>query len=261
MQAWDSNKNLLKDYLNLFKKLNISQLSIDQLLRFDQIHAGGLTATKKISELINITPRSKVLEMGGGIGGVARFLAKNFGSFIVNLDLSLTYSITGHMLTQMTEEKPEVYFVCADATTIPFQKEEFDLIWMQHINMNISDKDRLLKEINRVLKKEGVLIFHEWFVRDEKVELCYPLPWSDSEQFSFLTSFENFIALAEASGLKKVFVKDDTESSLNFYRKIYENKAFMNPVFKERDAERIFRNIIGQIEEGKLICIYGKLVS
>ncbi len=260
MQAWDSNKNLFNDYLSLFQKLNICSISTDQLLRFDQIHAGGLTATKKISELINLKPSSKVLELGGGIGGVARYLAKNYNSFVINLDLSLTYSITGLKLTSMTKEQLMVFFVCSDALDIPFGDEKFNLVWMQHINMNIFEKGKLLKEIKRVLKKEGALVFHEWFIKKEGTEIYYPLPWSDSEKFSFLTTFENFINLAESIGFKGSFIKDDTEFSLNFYKKIYENRAFLNPVFKERDAPTIFENIIRLIEENKLSCIYGKLV-
>lgn len=261
MEAWDTNKNLFEDYLKLFKRLNIGELTVDELNRFDQIHAGGIGITKKIASLSDIRKGSNILELGGGIGGVARFLAKNFDVLAYNLDLSLSYSITGLKLTSLINERLGVYFINGDATEIPFINRAFDIIWMQHINMNIYDKEKLFREMVRVLKRGGSIIFHEWFLKKEGYEdIDFPLPWTDTKQYNFLITVEEFIGLSEKFGLKQGFLVDDTDNALSFYKKLYENKAFLNPIFKERDGEAIFKNMISLIQNGKISVFYGKLI-
>ncbi len=260
MSQWDLNQELYEDYLKVFKNLNINTLDVETLNRFDQIHAGGISSTKKIAELIDFKKGQKVLELGGGIGGVARFLAKNFAVSTYNLDLSYCYSLTGLKLNNLIKEKINVYYVNGDANHIPFFDGLFDIVWLQHINMNIPDKKNFLREIKRVTKKTGQVVFHEWFIKDYQRSLLFPLPWSDNETYNFLITFEDFLSLLKELGFKIENFYLDTENALAFYKKIYQNRLFNNPIFKKRDGEKIFKNMISLIEDGTLLVYYGKLV-
>lgn len=258
---WDNNKNLFEDYLKIFKKLNLVQIDVDTINKFDQIHAGGIATTKKIASLINFKKGDKVIELGGGIGGVSRYLAKAFDISVFNLDISFSYSLTGYKLNSLISEEIKVFFINGDAILLPFKNESFDIVWLQHINMNIADKKNLFYEIRRVLKKEGILVFHEWFLTnsdDNKVLL--PLPWADNVDSNFLISFDKFLNIAMEYGFKLDFSYEDTNSALVFYKKIFDTKAYLNPIFKNRDAEKIFSNMIQMIEKKKISVYYGKLI-
>ncbi|MCX7991728.1 MAG: class I SAM-dependent methyltransferase [Proteobacteria bacterium] len=261
MHTWDNNKKLYQDYLTLFEKLNIKSFDAETLNRFDQIHAGGITSTKKIANLIKFQKGQKVLELGGGIGGVARFLAKNYDVSVYNLDLSFSYSLTGFKLGSLIKDRLNVFYINGDANNIPFLNYSFHVVWLQHINMNIHNKKKFFTEIKRVTKPKGVVVFHEWFLSDKsETDLLYPLPWSDNEKYNFLVTFDNFINIAEERGFKLDFSVNDTEEALIFYKKIYENKLFANPIFKNRDGSEIFKNMITLIERKSLEVYYGLLV-
>ncbi|MEZ4822513.1 MAG: class I SAM-dependent methyltransferase [Ignavibacteria bacterium] len=76
-------------------------------------------------------------------------------------------------------------FIAADATQLPFANETFDVVWTQHAQMNIRDKNQLYSELFRVLKKEGKFIYYDIFSTGKK-DLIFPLPWADDDSINFL---------------------------------------------------------------------------
>lgn len=48
-----------------------------------------------------------------------------------------------------------------DALSLPFQPAAFDLVWTEHVAMNIADKARLYSEMYRVLKPGGTLALYD----------------------------------------------------------------------------------------------------
>lgn len=256
--VWDSYNNLYTDYLTLFKKLNIENINVEVLNKFDQIHAGGIKSTEKLAQKSELDHNQKILELGGGIAGVARFLEKKYGVNVVNLDLSKSYSYTGKKLTALCKSINKIHFVIADAVCCPLKDNIFDVVWLQHVNMNISNKDHLFSEIRRVLKKSGSLVFHEWFLSYKNAVISFPLIWADKENYSHLCTFEEFNAIANRYGFDVAFIDNETKPSLSFYEKLLSSKAFKNPIFAGRNSEKIFVNTIKMIVEGKLSVYSGK---
>src|ERR687891_2802999 len=54
---------------------NLDRLSIDDLAPTDQFHGGGKAATVRLARLAGLSPGTRVLDVGGGLGGPARTLA------------------------------------------------------------------------------------------------------------------------------------------------------------------------------------------
>jgi len=50
-------------------------------------------------------------------------------------------------------------FVVADGTGLPFRDESFDVVVCNHVYEHVSDADRLMAEIHRVLRADGVCYF------------------------------------------------------------------------------------------------------
>lgn len=241
--TWDNNKELYIDYLNLFKKLNIHNFDIETLNRFDQIHAGGISITKKIANLTDLKKGETILELGGGIGGVARFLAKNYDQYVYNLDLSFSYSLTGLKLSSLIKEDLKIFFINGDANHIPFKENTFDVVWLQHINMNIFDKKNLFKEIKRVIKNNGIIVFHEWFINNKNDNnLLYPLPWSDTPDYNFLICYDDFINLAKSSDLNYPFLRKILIMLYLFIKNYMKQNPFQTQ-FLNIEMENIFSKI------------------
>lgn len=262
MNIWSNNSTLFEDYQKLLKSQQIDTITTEILNRFDQIHAGGLKATEKLSSMAKLTGKEQVLELGGGIGGVARFLVDRFNVSVVNLDLSREYCLTGKRFSELCKiDKTKLFFVNGNAIFCPLKSNIFDIVWLQHVNMNISDKNSLISEISRVLKYKGKIVFHEWFLSDEIFKITLPLPWADEKSESHLCSFATFTKILNSFDFKVTHLEDDSENSINFYNKLLQTKAFLNPIFKNRDASEIFKNAVTTLSEKNVQVLLGVAVK
>ena len=118
----------------------------------DQFHTRGLAATAELAQLAGITADMSVLDVGSGVGGPARFLAATYGCHVTGVDLSEPFVEAARYLTGRTGQSGQVSFECASALTLPFDDGRFDVVFLQHVAMNIADRARLYREIRRVLK-------------------------------------------------------------------------------------------------------------
>src|SRR5437016_12223286 len=78
---------------------NLDALTIDDLAPADQFHGGGKAATVRLARLAGLSPGTRVLDVGGGLGGSARTLAVEFGCHVTVIDLTESYVRAAEMLT------------------------------------------------------------------------------------------------------------------------------------------------------------------
>src|SRR5262244_2762665 len=131
------------------------RLTPQQLAALDQFHTRGLAATAELAALAGITADMSVLDVGSGVGGPARFLAATYGCRVTGVDLSEAFVDAARYLTKRTGLSGQVSFQIASALELPFDAGRFDVVLLQHVAMNISDRALLYREIRRVLKLSG----------------------------------------------------------------------------------------------------------
>jgi SAM-dependent methyltransferase len=131
------------------------RLTPQQLGGLDQFHTRGLAATAELAKLAGITADMAVLDVGSGVGGPARFLAATYGCRVTGVDLSEPFVEAARYLTERTGQSGQVSFQTGSALELPFDDGRFNLVLLQHVAMNISDRARLYREIRRVLKSGG----------------------------------------------------------------------------------------------------------
>ena len=116
------------------------RLAPEQLGALDQFHTRGLAATAELAKLAGITAGMSVLDVGSGVGGPARFLAATYGCPVTGVDLSEPFVDAARYLTGRTGQSGEVSFQTASALELPFDDGRFDAVLLQHVAMNISDR-------------------------------------------------------------------------------------------------------------------------
>ena len=141
----------------------------------------------------------RVLDVGCGVGGPARMLARRHGCLVTGLDVTKAFCDLGTFLTEKTGLSGAVEFRCGSALEMPFEKNSFDMAWMQHMMMNVSDKSTLLGEVARVLKPGGKLGFFDVFAGREPMT-HYPVPWAREEGINFLSPDGEVRGLLEGLG-------------------------------------------------------------
>ena len=165
--------------------LDPDRLDIDDLAPLDEFHALGRAATLALAELSGLTATDRVLDVGAGIGGPARFLAARYGARVTALDATQRFCAVAELLTRGAGLADRVQVVHGDARRMPFADGEFDLVWTQAMMQNIAEKDQLIAELIRVLAPGGRLALFE-LVAGPGDELEFPVPWADRQAESWL---------------------------------------------------------------------------
>jgi ubiquinone/menaquinone biosynthesis C-methylase UbiE len=172
--------------LNLAGK-DVNSLTVDDLAPIDEFHTRGRESTLEVAELANLKASDLVLDVGCGLGGTARYLAKQFKCNVVGIDLTKEYISVAKKLTELVGLSDRVELRHVSALEIPYEDERFDIVWTEHVQMNIADKYRFYSEIARVLKPGGRLLFHDIF-RGVGDPPFYPTPWAEDESISDLAT-------------------------------------------------------------------------
>jgi SAM-dependent methyltransferase len=154
----------------------------------DMIHMGGVAATDALAGMAGIGAGQRVLDVGSGVGGPARRIADRFGATVSGIELSEALHRTSVRLTDLVGLRGSVTLVNGSALSLPFRDGEFDAVVMQHVAMQISEKDRLFGELARVVRSGGCLALHEIFAGGG--EIHYPLPWATEPGMSSLETLD-----------------------------------------------------------------------
>lgn len=217
VQGLYSQGDMLSHVLVFLKSqgVDLDNLSCDDLHMCDQMHARGIDATRDHAEHSAIRSGMQVLEVGCGIGGASRYLAKELGCRVTAIDLTQECVDVARELTDRCGLAEAIEFRQADATDMPFGDGEFDHVWSHNVTMNIEHKARLASEIARVLKPGGRYSCWE-LALDGEGEPYYPLPWASDVSSSFLVTPDEMKAKLEKGGLRFVRRIDVNEAYLAF---------------------------------------------
>src|SRR6266581_3457005 len=101
------------------------KLTVAQLAPLDQFHTRGILATAELANSAGLGPSTRVLDLGCGIGGPARYLAATFGCKVTGVDLSPDFIDAASYLTARCGLSDRVKFQAGDALHLPFEDAAF----------------------------------------------------------------------------------------------------------------------------------------
>ena len=242
---------------------DIDHLSPDDLAPIDELHSRGREATVDLARLLALTGDESLLDLGCGIGGPSRYLAKTYGCRVTGLDLTPEFCEAAAMLAQRTGLADKVEYRQGDALAAPFADGSFDIVWSQNVAMNIDDRDRLYGEIRRVLKAGGRYGFSD-IVDAGRGPLHFPVPWARDSSISFLLSAPATRAKLEAAGFRIIVFEDLTQRA--FVRARERMKSAGAPLalglhtVLGQDAPTMLKNMLSNYEEGRIGLFQGVAV-
>ncbi|MGE5636096.1 MAG: class I SAM-dependent methyltransferase [Nocardioidaceae bacterium] len=178
----------------------VDPLDPDDLAGLDEFHGLGRPATLTLAQLAGVAAGTRVLDVGAGIGGPARVLARHFGARVTALDPSRRFCDLDAELCRRSGLAARVEVVCGDARRVPFADGQFDLVWTQAVWQSVEDKAAMLREMHRVLVPGGRLALYEVVEGPAGGELQYPVPWADGPEESFLVAPDEIGRLAGGAG-------------------------------------------------------------
>ena len=222
-------------------------LTPDILAPHDEFHVGGIEATHRFSVRLEITPDSRLLDVGCGAGGPARTVAATIGCHVTGIDLTADFITAGTELTDRCHLAGRVSLHHGSALDMPFDDAAFDRAMMLHVGMNIADKAGLMAEVARVLAPGGLFGVYD-MMRVSDGEIGFPMPWAPHEGVSAVKRPEDYINAAEAAGLTLVAQHDETAAAEGFFQHILATKPPLEP----GQTPDPFSNLAAHIRQGIL---------
>ena len=189
-QHYEKNEpeaSLLSKVTKILESLPDGSVDSSQVAGLDQFHVMGLAATEQLAQMAAIERGSAILDAGSGLGGPSRYLAASYGCRVIGVDLSPSFVAVAQLLAQRTGLSALVSYETGDLLALTFPDSGFDIVWTQHVVMNISDRERVYREFRRVLRPGGKLAFYDILAADAKPELHFPVPWAESSETGFIT--------------------------------------------------------------------------
>ena len=153
-----------------------------------------------LKDILEIKKNTFILEIGSGAAGTITFIDSD-NKYAID-PLEYFYST----VKEFTKDRDSrVKYFSAKGEELPFEKEMFDLIIIDNVLDHCADPDKVVEEMNRVLKPGGIIFFrqntyHCWgvFVRSimEKIvfDKGHPFTFSKSRLEKIFTKF-NFTTL------------------------------------------------------------------
>ncbi len=234
----------------------LDSVTIEDLAPVDHVHAGGLPATAKLADRLGIEPGQRVLDIGCGLGGPARYIAARFGCAVSGIDITGPFVDAANKLTALVRMIGQVRIQQGDALQLPYPDGEFDAAYTQHVTMNVADRPRFFAEAYRVLKPGGRFGFteHGLGVRGHP---HHPVPWSVDGSGAYLVTPAETRAILERTGFRDIVVEDTGPEYVAAYRGVIQKADSgtlpllgLHVVLGESLLEKT-RNSARNIEEGR----------
>lgn len=123
------------------------------------IRPASRRTVETMAGLADLGPASRVLDLGAGYGGAARYLAGTYGCHVTCLNLSEVENERNRQLNAEQDLSERIDVVDGSFEDLTFQDNCFDVIWSQDALLHSGDRARVLEEAVRVLRQGGQMIF------------------------------------------------------------------------------------------------------
>ncbi len=243
---------------------DINGLTPKDLAPVDEFHVGGRPATLAFAQQFAPKPGMRLLDIGCGLGGAARYFAAEHGCQVSGIDLSEEYAAVANALAARVGLSARVSCRQGSALALPFAAGSFDGAYMFHVGMNIEDKAKLFSEVRRVLAPGGVFGIYD-VMRLAAGDLHYPVPWTSSAEVSFVADVESYRRLLADAGFEVVKERSRRDFALEVFAQMKARGAAGAPsplglhIVMGASAGQKVKNMMGDITAGliaptELIC-------
>ena len=218
------------------------------------IDASHRTVRQLAKCLGDIGPQHKVLDIGSGYGGAARYLADTFGCEVTALNLSEKENERNRELNKERGLSDNITVVDGSFEAIPADDESFDIIWSQDAILHSGYREKVLQEVARVLKPGGRFVFTDPMQSDDCPNGVLQ-SILDRIHLSTLGSPKFYRDNLSALGMTEVSFEEHTQQLINHYSSVLQETKnrqheLENAVTPEY-IERMKIGLVHWIEGGK----------
>ena len=204
---------------------DLASLEQQQLDAIDQFHVGGAEAVDRLLPSLGLAPGMRALDVGSGLGGPARQVARKTGCRVTGVDITQSYVDAATALTEAAGLSGEVDFVCADVAAL--EHSDFDAAYTMHVQMNVADKPAFFSAIAGKLRPAARLATFE-VCRTGPENPEFPVAWSIDGVDSHLATPTDLRATIQDCGFEPLEWVDETAWVLQWFEGLGTRMAAAN---------------------------------
>lgn len=170
---------------------------------------GGPDEVDRVLSGLSLAGKS-VLDVGCGAGGIALHLAERHGAAeVTGFDVELPVIEEARRQAEANGLAARVRFVQASPGRLPFEDENFDVVFSKDALLHVPDKDALFADIFRVLKPGGVFVASDWLIGHDGEPSAEMKAYIAAEGLSFsMASPARYRLAMERAGFADITVVD-----------------------------------------------------
>ena len=173
---------LYNDIDRIFKDLqfnhgyseNDDKYDVSVLNNYDCYNYGGRNAAVSVAEQFRIHSKSKVLDVGSGIGGPARAIASVTEATVIGVELQEDVMQLSTFLTKKSNLDKNVQFINKNILDIQETDEfmnlnsfDFAVSWLTILHIPLTDRKSVFQKIHQLLKPGGKMYIEDYFWKPE----------------------------------------------------------------------------------------------
>jgi len=241
--------------------LDTSKLIQEGFAPIEELHLRGSLATIELAREAGLNENMKVLDIGCGIGGPARTIASEFGCYVIGLDLSEEFCRAAKLINDKVGLCNKIEIRHGNALEMPFNTKEFDVVFMQHVLMNIEDKNSVFSHINRILRSKGRLALYT-ICAGPNSPVYFPVIWANNPDINFLLTVRELRQLISSNGFEELSWKDVTKKILEGIERARSKprSKVLRPISLSlivSDPSTKWKNIVRNLKEERIVVIQG----
>jgi tocopherol O-methyltransferase len=190
----------------------------------------------RLLEWGQVTSPTRVLDVGCGVGGSSRHIARKYpGARVTGVTLSPVQCAHAKERSERAGLSDRTNFEVADALNLPFEDNTFDLLWSMESGEHMPNKEKWLAECQRVLKPGGRMLMATWTHKATEALVCGHAsnPDLSNKERKLLSkiskyyhlpewvSTEDYLDIARRLGMQHVRSDDWTDSVAPFWPAVW----------------------------------------
>lgn len=208
----------------------------------ESIYIASRRTVEKMASRLKIDNKTKILDLGSGYGGTARFLAKTYGCQVTALNLSEIENQRNREMTRAQGLEHLVDIVDGSFEDVPFSDATYDIIWSQDAILHSGDRKTVIEEVARLLKTGGDFIFTDP-MQTENCSKNDLQPIYDRIHLESLGSVQFYRSRANRYGLKEIGYEDYSNQMATHYSRVGKETEKRESDLKQSVSELYITNM------------------
>jgi SAM-dependent methyltransferase len=182
-------------------------VTVDVLAQFDQLHYFGTQAVDDAIAVLEPVEGARILDIGAGFGGPARYLADRARCHVTAIELQADLDAAATELTARCGLADRVAHVCGDIHAVPLEAQAYDGAISYLALYHIPDRAAVYAKLHDALKPGGRAYVEDLYARQ-------PMTAAEDETMrhslfaNTVTDRDGYVVELEAAGFTDIDFQD-----------------------------------------------------